>query len=247
LLFDLTPPYFFAHRGASAYAPENTFASFQLAGEQGARLIEFDVRLTADKQVVVIHDQVVDRTTNGKGRVNQMTLAALKELDAGSWFDEKYRGEHIPTLEEVFEGFGKQFYMNVELKNYASPFDGLVGEVCALIRKHGMEKRVIFSSFFPPNLMQTRGLLPDVPRGQLVISGRAGWWQRAWGGLIDVQADHPYTSDVTHASVAHSHQRGRLVHVYTVNDPADMRRLCGFGVDGLITDDPQLAIKNNLH
>ena len=104
---------------------------------------------------------------------------------------------------------------------------------------------MIFSSFFPPNLMQVRRLLPEVPRGQLAISGRAGWWQRAWGRLIDVQADHPYTSDVTRDSVVNSRQRGRLVHVYTVNDPADMQRLCDLGVDGLITDDPLLAIKNN--
>jgi glycerophosphoryl diester phosphodiesterase len=244
LLFDLTPPYFFAHRGASAHAPENTIASFQLAYEQGAPLIEFDVKLTADKQVVVIHDQTVDRTTNGKGNVKQLTLSTLKQLDAGSWFDEKYRGERIPTLDEVFESQGRQLCMNVELTNYSSPLDGLVDKVSGLVKKHGLENRVLFSSFFPTNLIRARKLLPDVSCGQLALPGGAGWWQRVWGRLIDVQADHPYTSDVTSDSVALAHKRDRLVHVWTVNDPTDMRRLCDLGVDGFFTDDPQLAIRN---
>ncbi len=247
MLFELTPPYFFAHRGASAYAPENTLASFQLAFEQGARLIEFDVKLSADKQVVVIHDQTVDRTTNGKGKVNQLTLSTLKQMDAGFWFDEKYRGERIPTLDEIFESLGKRLYMNVELTNYASPFDGLVDKVSVLVKKHGMENRVLFSSFFPTNLIRARQLLPDVPRGQLALPGRAGWWQRAWGRLIDVQADHPYTSDVTSDSVILTHKRDRLVHVWTANEPTDMRRLCDLGVDGFFTDDPQVALKNISH
>jgi glycerophosphoryl diester phosphodiesterase len=244
MLFNLTPPYYFAHRGASTHAPENTLASFQLAYEQGARLIEFDVKLTSDKQVVVIHDQTVDRTTNGKGKVDQLTLSKLKKLDAGSWFDEKFCEERIPALEEVFESLGSKLFMNVELTNYASPFDGLVDKVSMSVNKHGLENRVIFSSFFPTNLIRASQLLPDVPRGQLSFPGRTGWWQRAWGRLIDVQAEHPYTSDVTCDSVANAHKRGRLVHAWTVNDPTDMQRLCNLGVDGFFTDNPLLALDN---
>jgi glycerophosphoryl diester phosphodiesterase len=247
MIFDLTPPYFFAHRGASTCAPENTLASFQMAFDQGARLIEFDVKLSVDKQVVVIHDQTVDRTTNGKGKVNQLTLSMLKRLDAGSWFDEKFRGETIPTLDEVFNIFGKKHYLNVELTNYASPFDKLVDKVTGLVRKHGLENRVLFSSFFPTNLIRAHRLLPDVPCGQLILKGRSGWWERAWSRLIDVQAVHPYTSDVTGDSVAHAHNRGRLVHVWTVNDPTDMQRLRNLKVDGIFTDDPQLANKIFIH
>jgi glycerophosphoryl diester phosphodiesterase len=242
MLFDLNPPYFFAHRGASAYAPENTLAAFKLAYEQGAQLIEFDVKLTADKQVVVIHDQSVDRTTNGKGNVNQLFLSELKKFDAGLWFDEKYRSESIPTLEEVFESIGNKLFMNVELTNYASPFDGLVDKVSVLVKKHRMENRVIFSSFFPTNLIRARQLVPAVFRGQLILPGRSGWWQRVWGSLIDVQANHPYTSDVTAESIDRAHRRGRLVHVWTVNDPEDMKRLCRLGADGFFTDDPMLAL-----
>jgi glycerophosphoryl diester phosphodiesterase len=242
MLFDLTPPYFFAHRGASAHAPENTLTAFQLALEQGARLIEFDVKLTADKQVIVIHDQTVERTTNGKGRVNQLTVSEIKNLDAGSWFDVKFHGERIPTLDEVFERLGNNLLMNVELTNYASPFDGLVDKVSALVKKHRMEKRVIFSSFFPTNLVRARQLLPEVLRGQLILPGKSGWWQRIWGGLIDVQANHPYTTDVTAESITRAHDRGRLIHVWTVNDPVNMQRLCDLGADGFFTDDPLLAL-----
>jgi len=242
MLFDLKPPYFFAHRGASAHAPENTLAAFQLALDLGARLIEFDVKLTADKQVVVIHDQTVDRTTNGKGKVNQLTLSELKRLDAGYWFDEKYRDEEIPALNEVFDNFGNKLFMNVELTNYASPFDGLVDKVSRLVTKYRMENRVIYSSFFPTNLVRARQLLPNVMRGQLVLPGKAGWWQRLWGGLIDVQANHPYTSDVTAESITRAHNRGRLIHAWTVNSPADMQRLCNLGADGFFTDDPSPAL-----
>jgi glycerophosphoryl diester phosphodiesterase len=243
MLFDQQPPYFFAHRGACAHAPENTIEAFQMAFEQGAKLIEFDVKLSADKNVVVIHDQTVDRTTNGKGKVNQLTLPEIKKLDAGSWFDGRFSGVKVPTLDEVFEILGKKLFMNVELTNYATPWDALVERVASSVKKYGMERSVLFSSFYPTNLIRAKRLLPDVPRGQLVFPGKAGWWQRRWGGLIDVQANHPYTSDVTSDSVAQAHRHNRLVHVWTANKPEDMRRLCDLGVDGFFTDDPLVAME----
>lgn len=241
MLFNQKPPYYFAHRGASAHAPENTLEAFQLAMQQGAKFIEFDVKLTSDHQVVVIHDQTVDRTTDGKGNVKRLSLQELKELDAGSWYNVKFRNTRIPTLSEVFESFGNNLCMNVELTNYVTPFDGLVKKVCDLVKLHGMESSVIFSSFYPTNLIQARKLLPTVPCGQLSFPGVSGWWQRSWGRLIDLQADHPFTSDVTGDFVTRSHQAGRLVHVWTVNDPDVMRRLWKMGVDGIFSDDPLMA------
>ena len=243
MLFDQSPPYFFAHRGASAYAPENTLEAFHLALEQGARLVEFDVKLTADQQVIILHDQTVDRTTDGSGNVKQLSVREIKKLDAGGWFDEKYRNVKIPTLDEVFESLGNSLCMNVELTNYATPFDGLVKRVCELVKKHRLESSILFSSFYPTNLIQARNLLPEVPCGQLALPGRSGWWQRSWGGLINIQADHPFTSDVTSNTVVKAHNHGRLIHVWTVNGPDEMRRLCGLGVDGFFTDDPLLAGK----
>ena len=125
MLESLTKPTIFAHRGASAHAPENTLASFELAVTQGAEAIELDAKLTADGQIVVFHDQTVNRTTNGSGKVLELPLAALKELDAGHWFDTSFQGITIPTLEEVFEAVGRKIFINVELTNYASPGDQL--------------------------------------------------------------------------------------------------------------------------
>lgn len=239
---DLPRPVVFAHRGASAHAPENTLAAFALAGHLGAPAIEFDVKLSRDGHVVVIHDPTVDRTTDGHGRVHEMTLADLRALDAGAKFSAECRGERIPTLDEVFEMTSKKLFMNVELTNYATPFDGLVDAVAGLVKRHGTGKRVMFSSFSPANLFRAWRLLPDAPRGQLSLPGASGAWQRAAGSLIPVQAEHPFYADVTARTVGRAHARGRRVHVWTVNDPAEMRRLFALGADGIFTDDPALGL-----
>ena len=138
-----------AHRGASAFAPENTLAAFCLAVEQGADAIELDAKLSADQQIVVIHDKSVERTTDGKGEVRRLTLGQIKSLDAGSFFSSRFAGEPIPTLAEVFEEVGKRVLINVELTNYASPTDDLVDRTAALVKQFGLEERVLFSSFHP--------------------------------------------------------------------------------------------------
>ncbi len=244
LLTSLQQPVIFAHRGSCAYAPENTLASFQLALQHQADAVELDAKLSADGQVVVIHDQTVDRTTNGSGKVNQLPLAALKELDAGAFFGPQFAGEKIPTLAEVFESIGAKLYINIELTNYASPLDGLVDRVCALVQRYGLEDRVMFSSFNPFNLLRAGRLLPGVPRGMLTFEGASGAFLRGlpgrWAGP---QALHPYLDDVTPELVASEHSRGRRVHVWTVNQEPDLRRMLACGVDGLFTDDPPLARK----
>lgn len=234
-------PSFYAHRGASAYAPENTLAAFELAARQGAPAIELDVKLTSDRRVIVLHDGTLNRTTNGSGSVRGLPLAALRELDAGSWFSSEFLGEKIPTLDEVFEAVGGKLLINVELTNYASPWDGLAHEVAALVKTFGLQDRVLFSSFFPTNLQITKKHLPATPRGQLALPGGSGWWQRLAGNWMNIQAEHPYYEDVTPESIQIAHTRGRRVHVWTVNDPHDMRRLADLGVDAIFTDDPLLA------
>lgn len=236
-------PMIFAHRGASAYAPENTLAAFELAVQEGAQAIELDAKLSADGHVIVIHDQSVDRTTNGSGKVAEMPLSAMRELDAGSSFSEKFRGERIPALDEVFEAVGKRILINVELTNYATPFDALVPKVVELVRRHALEKRVLFSSFFPHNLRRARRLLPEVPRGLLTWAGWMGAWPRTFGWLAPYQALHPYTTSVNARLVQRFHAAGRRVHVWTVNDEAEMRRLFALGVDGIFTDDPLLGLR----
>jgi glycerophosphoryl diester phosphodiesterase len=241
---DIPAPIVFAHRGDSAHAPENTLAAFRMAADKGAPAIEFDVKLSADGHVIVIHDQSVERTTDGRGDVRNLPLAALREMDAGGKVPGEFHGERIPTLEEVFETVGKRLYMNVELTNYATPFDRLVPSVVEMVRKFGLEKRVLFSSFFPHNLLKAAKLLPDVPRGLLAWAGWMGWWGRAFGFRSDVYgALHPYLSDVNPGLVERVHAAGRRVHVWTVNASEDIKRLVGSGVDGFFSDDPELALE----
>lgn len=241
MIMHFPTPVIFAHRGSSAKAPENTLAAFELAARQGAPAIEFDVKLTSDRKVIIIHDPTLDRTTNGTGPVAKQSLAALRELDAGSWKSDEYRGEKIPLLDEVLEAVGSKVYINIELTNYSTPFDGLVQEVVPLVKKHGLQEKVIFSSFSPFNLATAHRMLPTVPCGQLILEGRQGWAQRLAARLMSMEAEHPYTSDVDAQMVQHLHARGRRVHVWTVNDPQDMRRLYACAVDGIFTDDPLLA------
>ena len=244
-MFNSLPrPTIFAHRGASAHAPENTLAAFQLAVQHGAPAIELDAKLSVDGEVVVIHDQTVDRTTNGGGVVRQLPLAALRELDAGAKFDPKYLGEKIPTLAEVFEEVGHKLFINVEITNYASPFDALPLKVAELVKRHGLQDQVLFSSFFGLSLRRAHRITPEVPLGLLAFPGFKGSLARSFvGKLTPYQALHPETGDVTPRLIAKAHQDSRRVHVYTVNNPEVMRRLFTWGVDGIFTDDPLLALQ----
>lgn len=242
MLAELPNPIIFAHRGASAHAPENTLAAFELAVRQGADAIELDAKLTADGQVVVIHDRTVDRTTEGTGKVARLPLAALRELDAGSHFDVAFRRERIPTLAEVFEAVGRETYINIELTNYAQLIDRLPEKAAGLVKRHGMGGRVLFSSFNPLALLKIGRLVPEAPLGLLALPGKAGALFRSQAGrLIPHQALHPEKGNVTPALVEWVHQSQRRVHVYTVNEPESMRRLISWKVDGIITDDPVLA------
>ncbi len=238
--FDIPRPVIIAHRGDSLHAPENTLAAFELAASNGAQAIEFDVKLTRDRQVVVIHDQKVDRTTDGQGDVSRLPLAALRELDAGSKFSDRFHGERIPTLEQVFESVGMRVFMNVELTNYATPIDQLVAKVAELVVRHRLEERVLFSSFYSRNLYLARSLLPGVPRGLLAWRGWMGAVARNLGRRGDYAAVHPHADDTNSGLVDRIHAAGKWVQVWTVDDEEKLRRVIGLGVDGIFTDDPAL-------
>ena len=241
---DFPTPLLIGHRGARNYAPENTLASFTLALEQGADGVELDAKLTSDGHVIVHHDRTVDRTTNGHGFIAQFSLAELRELDAGSFFSEKFRGEKIPKLEEVFETVGKRAIINVELTNYFTPFDSLVENVCELVRRHALQKQVIFSSFFASNLRKAAKLLPEVPRGLLAFKGWKGSWARSFGFAFgEYAALHPYIADLTREQVQRVHRLKRAVNVWSVDKDEDLRRMLAWGVDGIITGDPALAVR----
>jgi len=222
-------PKIIAHRGSSGHAPENTLAAFQLALDQGSDGIELDVMLSQDRQLIVIHDDSVVRTTNGTGRVKDMTLDELQSLDAGD-------GERIPTLDEVFSRFGGKLLINVELKNYTSIFDGLPVEVARCIKAHQLEDDVLISSFNPFNLPRVHQRLPGIKLGLLTPPGKAQLW--LWR-LFRYDALHPHFSDVDQELVAATHARHRQINVWTVDEPTEIRRLAALGVDAIITNDPQ--------
>jgi glycerophosphoryl diester phosphodiesterase len=244
-MYDHLPnPTIFAHRGASAYAPENTLAAFELAVRQKADGIELDAKLTEDGHVVVIHDQTLERTTNGTGRVSQTSLAGIKTLDAGEHFDSRFKGEPIPTLSDVFEAVGRVSFINVELTNYESPFDPLADKVAAVVKHHNLADRLLFSSFNPVVLRRIHRLLPSVPLGLLALPAGAGALARSVLGRwwVPYQALHPAMDDITPNLVQTCHRRRHRVHTYTVNQVEPMMTCFNLGVDGIFTDDPPLAL-----
>jgi len=240
--WDSSAPLVIAHRGASKYAPENTFAAFDLAIEMGADAIELDTMLIGDGTPVVIHDQTLGRTTDGSGSISSKRIEELRSLDAGSIFDSRFAGEKIPTLEEVFTAIGNKILINVELKNIASPFDRLPEIVVGLVRECGLSDRVLLSSFNPIALIKAHRAGPEIRRAALIGGG-----PKYVRGLIEAFTDytsvHPEVSLVNQGTVKNYHAAGLKVNVWTVNDQADMMELLSIGVDGLITDAPDIANK----
>ncbi len=225
-----TRPLVFAHRGASAHAPQNTLPAFRIAAELGADGIELDVHLSADRYPVVIHDATLNTLTDGSGRVAAHTLAQLKRLDAG--------GAPIPTLDEVFDAVGTRFQqINIEIKAYGAEWT-----VADCIARHAMQSHVIVSSFNPFTLRRFRRLLPQVPIGFLFEPNTARYTSPFTLGLTH-DAHHPHHSMIEGALMLRIKERGGLVNAWTVNDAARAQTLRDYGVDGLITDAPEVILR----
>ena len=230
----------FAHRGASHAAPENTLSAFRLAREMGADGIELDVQLSLDGTPVVMHDAAVDRTTQGSGTAADLTLAELKELDAGSWFSAEFEGERIPTLAEVFEALSRDLLVNVELKAMDPEPTGLEEAVVSVITRHGMDDLVLISSFNPLALRRIRQAHPHLPLAllygpSLPEAERERWVQ----DLQPLAALHPEHRLVDAAHVAWARGHDCRVNAWTVDAPGEMRRLLALGIGGLITNRPE--------
>ncbi|MHB1295877.1 MAG: glycerophosphodiester phosphodiesterase [Anaerolineae bacterium] len=232
-------PLVIAHRGARDVAPENTLAAFHAAITADADGIELDVTRCASGEIVVIHDDTVDRTTNGSGRVDQLAFGTLRELDAGAWFGERFAGERIPTLEEALGLAGRRLLVNVEIKGTSLRGDGLEREVAAMVRAHGMAERVIISSFNPAALWRMRRAAPELTCGLLFSRDLPFFLSHAWARpLVAARALHPEYDMVDAAYVQQAHRRGLRINVWTVNEKADLARMLRLGVDGIITDHP---------
>lgn len=228
-----------AHRGASGSAPENTIPAFELALAQGADGFELDVQLTRDDEVVVIHDETLERTTNGRGWVADHALEALQELDAGGGRP-GFEGTPIPTLAEVLVlARSAGVRVNIELKNSTMPYKGLEERVVEIVAAHDMGDRVVVSSFNHYSLRRLRGLGAGLPLGALYSDPLFKPWQYA--AKLGVSALHPPLRAMRRRVAERCHERGLDVHVWTVNDPDDIRRMLRIGVDAIITNYPDLA------
>lgn len=230
-------PLVLAHRGASDQAPENTLAAFRRALEAGADGVELDVHLSRDGEIVVIHDEQVDRTTDGSGPVKNLTLAQLKALDAGSWFDSRFRGERIPTLAEVLETIGPACRLiNVELKSGRVLYPDLERKVVETLRRFGMLEKCVISSFNHYSLRLLKGVEPAARTGILYVEGLVDPW--VYARQVPADAIHPPFYALLPEVVKGAHAAGFAVHTWTVDAPDQMRRALSWGVDAIITNRP---------
>ncbi|WP_151736430.1 glycerophosphodiester phosphodiesterase ['Paenibacillus yunnanensis' Narsing Rao et al. 2020] len=240
--------YTIAHRGASGYAPENTMPAFELALGMKADSVELDIHLTKDGIPVVIHDDTVNRTTNGKGYVKNMTLQQIEQLDAGSWFNEaypmfareSYAGVRIPTLEQVFETFGKELHYVLEIKA-PKPDRNIESIINDLIIEYDLEDEVAIHSFSASSLRKFHKLNPDIPLYQLI------WYDYTAARVSDsFLADvktyavgiGPNFQSISATYVAQVRKAGLKVIPYTVNYQVNMDKAYLWGVDGVYTNYP---------
>lgn len=248
-------PRLFAHRGASAVAPENTIEAFRIARDLGAPYLELDIRFSSDGAPVVIHDQSVSRTTGRRGRVENMTLAEIRRLDAGFKFTTDhgrtfpYRGAGltIPTLDEVLETF-PDMRLTVELKRTR---EGIVAALADKLRHYGAGQRVIVASHEHHLLARFREVAPDVATSYSKNEVRE-FLGRVRGGQLasyrpparafQVPEYKGLRRVVSTAVIEAIHQFDVEVHVWTVNEPIHIKRLLEWGVDGIMTDDPGRAL-----
>ncbi|HHY78926.1 MAG TPA: glycerophosphodiester phosphodiesterase [Thermoanaerobacter sp.] len=231
-------PLVIAHRGDSRNAPENTLASFKRALEMGADGIELDVQLTKDGQLVVIHDERVDRTTDGIGFVKDFTLKELKRLDAGIKFDKKFAGERIPTLNEVFELIGhKNFIINIEIKSGVVLYPGIEEKLVEAIKDYDFEEKVVISSFNHYSLRDVKRIAPEFKIGLLYQCGLVEPWHMAI--RMKAYSLHPFYFNIIPELVEGCKKNNIKLFPWTVDRKEDMEMMIKAGVDAIITDDPQ--------
>ncbi len=232
-----------AHRGFSGTAPENTLAAFQKAIEIGSDLVELDVHLSMDKEVVVIHDPTLQRTTTGAGKVIDFTLEELKRFDAGVKFSSKFAGERIPSLQEVLNLVRGKVGVNIEIKGgFLEPqaIQDLADQVLKEVEKAGMLGQALFSSFHPLALHRIRKKNPSAQLAML--------FHQPWNSLEEITRGEVY-STLNLRSIYLSREKIALlkihnirVNVYTVNSEKEMRQFLSWGIDGIITNFPDRLI-----
>ncbi len=230
-----------AHRGASGYAPENTLEAFQVAIDQGADGIELDVHLTRDGQVVVAHDETIDRVSDGTGTIGEMTLEALRKFHFGKAFSQ-YASVRIPTLAEVLALLAPTgMTLNIELKTTHYEYPGIEQKCIDLVHAAGMTDRVWYSSFNHHSLLRVKAIDASLPCGILYDCTMVRPWDYAKAAGFD--ALHPHFSELRiPGEAADSHAAGIRIHAWTVNTQEHLALVAQTGIDALITNYPDRAL-----
>lgn len=231
----------FAHRGYSALNPENTLKAFVEAEKAGADGVELDVQMTKDGELVVIHDEKIDRTTDGTGYVKDLTYNELKKYNAGHKFKKWFQKTTIPTLQEVFEWMtSNNLHCNIELKNGIIPYIGMEEKVIDLIRRYRLSDRIIISSFNHYSIVYSYRLAPEIETAPLLSESLYMPW--IYAQSIQARGIHPKyfrgLEDIFKQSIAN----GIAVRPYTVNKDPALKRLFALGCSAVITDDPLKAV-----
>ncbi|WP_243386387.1 glycerophosphodiester phosphodiesterase [Bacillus kexueae] len=234
-----------AHRGMSKVYPENTMISFEAAYVAGADGIEFDVQMTKDGELVVIHDEMLDRTTNVTGWIMDYTFEEMKMIDASYKFS-AFKGQcPIPTLDEVFKwvkGKSRPFIFNIELKNSVVTYPGIGEKIARLIKKYHWTPYTVLSSFNHYSLVELKKTFPDIEMAILYNE----WLYEPWKYCtnIGVEGLHPHYKSLQREDIVNQAKKnGVPVRPYTVNKENELKRLMKLGVDAIITDDVEKAYR----
>ena len=254
--FESDRPMVIAHQGGEGLRPSNTLIAFENAVDLGVDVLEMDVHSTSDGTLVLIHDDTVDRTTNGSGRVKELTLAELQQLDAGDYWTPDdgatypYRGQgvRIPTLEEIVTAFPEMKY-NIEIKQ-VDP--SIAVPLCKLLRHFGLTDRALVASFHPTAMDEFRAACPEVATSMvedeirpffILNTAFLGSLYRPPGAAFQVPEYSGSQHVLTPRFVRGAQRNNVAVHPWTIDDPADMERFLDMGVDGIITDRPDIMIE----
>ena len=238
-------PWIIAHRGFRAKYPENTLIAFQAALDAGVTMIELDVTHTRDGKLVVMHDNTLDRTTNGHGPVIDYSLKEVQKLDAGSWFDPIFASQHVPELEEVLDLINGKVLINIEIKPHTdavrNPSNSIERQVVELINRRKIQDKVLISSF-GKNILEKIASLENPPALALISRDPADRSTLALCKRLKIFSWHPSPLILTAEQVEAMHAEGLKVFPYNVDTPEQFKQMFDMQVDGLISNDPVLVM-----
>ncbi len=230
-----------AHRGASEYAPENSMQAFKLAYEMGADGIEFDVHFSKDEKLIIVHDETINRTSNGEGFVKDFTLNELLKFNFNNNM-QKYREIKIPTLDEILTEFSdKNFLLNIEIKNNILQYSGIEKAILNKVLNYNVLDKVVFSSFNHESILKVKNMCPKAKCAFLYADGILDMHE--YLNKYNIQIAHPAYYLCTENELKKLQNERKIVNVWTVNKGSNMRCFMNMGVDAIITNKPDLAVE----